>query len=58
VGDDLASYCGFRRKLVLIAVFVMKIIGTYQYSWSLLASAIVKELQWSLAAMRKFGALV
>jgi OFA family oxalate/formate antiporter-like MFS transporter len=51
VRDDLASYYGFRRKLVLIAVFVMMIIGIYQYSWSLFASAIVKELQWNLATV-------
>jgi OFA family oxalate/formate antiporter-like MFS transporter len=37
--------------LVAVAVFVMMIIGIYQYSWSLFASAIVKELKWDLATV-------
>ncbi|MDR7417889.1 MAG: OFA family MFS transporter [Armatimonadota bacterium] len=49
--DDLARHERFRRLLVLAAVFVMMVIGIYQYSWSLFASAIVRELRWDLATV-------
>jgi OFA family oxalate/formate antiporter-like MFS transporter len=51
VTDDLARHERFRRLLVFVAVFVMMVIGIYQYSWSLFASAIVKELRWDLATV-------
>jgi OFA family oxalate/formate antiporter-like MFS transporter len=45
---DLRSYYPFRKKLLLIDFFVMMMIGTYQYSWSLSAFAIINELKWDL----------
>lgn len=51
MNDDLTRHERFRRLVVLTAIFVMMVIGIYQYSWSLFASAIVKELKWDLATV-------
>ena len=40
------------RKIVLfVAILVMMVISIYQYSWSLFAYAIEKELGWDLASV-------
>jgi MFS transporter, OFA family, oxalate/formate antiporter len=39
----------FRRILLVMAIAVMMVISIYQYSWSLFAFALFRELKWDLA---------
>jgi OFA family oxalate/formate antiporter-like MFS transporter len=40
-----------RRILLLMALLVMMVISIYQYSWSLFAFALARELKWNLATI-------
>lgn len=48
---DSPDFCHFRRFLLVLTVLVMMIISVYQYSWSLFAFAISRELKWDLATV-------
>lgn len=41
----------YRKLLLALTILVMMIISIYQYSWSLFAFAISKELRWDLATV-------
>ncbi|HSR13099.1 MAG TPA: OFA family MFS transporter [Thermodesulfobacteriota bacterium] len=43
--------CGSRWKYVLIGVWVMMVVSIYQYSWSLFAFSLSRELNWSVATV-------
>jgi OFA family oxalate/formate antiporter-like MFS transporter len=49
--DDMKRYYSFRRIMLLMALLVMMVISIYQYSWSLFAFALARELKWSLATL-------
>ncbi len=49
--EDLNRYLKTRWLYVLIGVFVMMVISIYQYSWSLFAFSITKELNWDIATV-------
>ena len=46
---DLKQLFRFRWIVIFLAMGVMMVISIYQYSWSLFAYNIRKELDWSLA---------
>ncbi len=45
------KYLQFRRSLIFVALVVMMVISIYQYSWSLFAYALARELTWDLATI-------
>lgn len=49
--DDLKRYYKFRSMLLIMTIWVMMIISIYQYSWSLFAFALSRELKWDLATV-------
>ncbi len=49
--EDLHQFYRFRRILLSMALVVMMIISIYQYSWSLFAFALARELKWNLATI-------
>jgi OFA family oxalate/formate antiporter-like MFS transporter len=49
--EGLRQLYRFRRIMLLMALLVMMIISIYQYSWSLFAFALARELKWSLATL-------
>jgi OFA family oxalate/formate antiporter-like MFS transporter len=51
MGNDRGDDSKYRWIFVLIGVWVMMVISIYQYSWSLFAFSITKELHWDLATV-------
>ena len=49
--DGMKPYYVFRRVMLLMALLVMMVISIYQYSWSLFAFALARELKWDLATL-------
>ena len=49
--DDLKDYHKSRWFYVFLGVAVMMVISIYQYSWSLFAFSITKELGWDIATV-------
>ncbi len=49
--EGLKKYYRFRRTLILASLLVMMVISIYQYSWSLFAYALARELAWDLATI-------
>lgn len=49
--NDTQDLLRFRKLLLFLTILVMMIISIYQYSWSLFAFAISKELKWDLATV-------
>jgi OFA family oxalate/formate antiporter-like MFS transporter len=51
MGNDPRDDSKYRWIFVLVGVWVMMVISIYQYSWSLFAFSITKELHWDLATV-------
>jgi OFA family oxalate/formate antiporter-like MFS transporter len=51
MGDESKSHHTFRWFYIFIGVWVMMVVSIYQYSWSLFAFAITKEIHWDLATI-------
>ena len=49
--NEVQDLYRFRKLLLGLTILVMMIISIYQYSWSLFAFAISKDLKWDLATM-------
>jgi MFS transporter, OFA family, oxalate/formate antiporter len=49
--EDFTRYLKIRWRYVFISLWVMMVISIYQYSWSLFAFALARELKWSLATI-------
>jgi MFS transporter, OFA family, oxalate/formate antiporter len=49
--DSIKCYHRFRWVYIGIGVWVMMVVSIYQYSWSLFAFSITKEMGWDLATV-------
>ncbi|MBM4333185.1 MAG: OFA family MFS transporter [Deltaproteobacteria bacterium] len=47
----LKQYYGFRRLMLIVAIWVMMVISIYQYSWFLFAFVLANELKWDPATI-------
>lgn len=51
MNDPLKQYYGFRRLMLIVAIWVMMVISIYQYSWFLFAFVLSNELKWDPATI-------
>lgn len=49
--EDLKKYFTIRWIYVFLGLFIMMVISIYQYSWSLFAFSITKELGWGMTTV-------